>query len=125
MALFRLNLKTLCRLNPLRELNAGINYLNQSLHTSATNYDGEWNVYHLCLPKPLYNKFRRKIYYPDKYTVEPLRNDHLAGRDPNTGTLNEILINCFSFYPYMSCYRSSCYGKTRRRSQTQIPLGRF
>lgn len=53
------------------------------LHTSNPNYD--WNVAHLCLPKSLYNSLRRKVHYPEKYTVEPLKTTHLAGRDPVTG----------------------------------------
>uniref|UniRef100_A0A1B6D0A1 Uncharacterized protein n=2 Tax=Clastoptera arizonana TaxID=38151 RepID=A0A1B6D0A1_9HEMI len=29
--------------------------------------------------------FRRKVHYPEKYTVEPLRVTNLGGRDPETG----------------------------------------
>ncbi|XP_060524794.1 large ribosomal subunit protein uL2m [Cylas formicarius] len=29
--------------------------------------------------------FRRKVHFPEKYTVEPLKVTNLAGRDPNTG----------------------------------------
>jgi len=60
-----------------------INGITGSVHTSAANYD--WNVFHLCKPPSLNHKLLRKVYYPEKYTVEPLKNDHLAGRDPNTG----------------------------------------
>lgn len=67
--------------------------VNNFLHTSISNHS--WNVYHLCKPSPLYHKFRRKIYFPEKYTVEPLRNDNLGGRDPNTGIYNiTLLLKC-------------------------------
>lgn len=33
------------------------------------------------------NQFRRTVHFPEdgKYTIKPLDNTHLAGRDPNTG----------------------------------------
>lgn len=52
------------------------------IHTSSV-HDG-WNVFHLVKPDPMYHKCRRKVYYPEKYTIEPLKNDHLGGRDPIT-----------------------------------------
>lgn len=33
------------------------------------------------------NQFRRVVHFPEEYTVKPLDNTHLAGRDPITGRL--------------------------------------
>lgn len=45
----------------------------------------KWNFTHLELPHPQSRNFRREIEWPDKYTVRPLNNRHLAGRDPVSG----------------------------------------
>lgn len=45
----------------------------------------KWNFTHLELPDTKSRNFRREIEWPDKYTVKPLNNKHLAGRDPVTG----------------------------------------
>lgn len=44
-----------------------------------------WNFTHLELPDPKSRNFRREIEWPEKYTIKPLNNRHLAGRDPDTG----------------------------------------
>lgn len=31
--------------------------------------------------------FRRKVHFPEEYTVKPLEVTHLGGRDPNTGRM--------------------------------------
>lgn len=49
----------------------------------------KWNFTHLELPNPKSRNFRREIEWPEKYTVKPLNNRHLAGRDPKTG-INKI-----------------------------------
>lgn len=36
---------------------------------------------------PPSGKFRRKVHYPDEYTVKPLDVTRLGGRDPETGKL--------------------------------------
>lgn len=39
-------------------------------------------------PKPgAGQQFRRTVHFPEKYTVEPLKITHLAGRDPVSGRL--------------------------------------
>lgn len=45
-----------------------------------------WDTRHLSLPKANEGNFRRKVHFPEKYTIEPLRNDHLAGRHPVMST---------------------------------------
>ena len=45
----------------------------------------KWNFTHFELPDPKSRNFRREIEWPEKYTVKPLNNRHLAGRDPVTG----------------------------------------
>lgn len=45
----------------------------------------KWNFTHLELPDTKSRNFRREIEWPEKYTVKPLNNKHLAGRDPETG----------------------------------------
>lgn len=44
---------------------------------------------HLDKPKPGYGQtqYRRTVHFPEdgKYTVKPLLNTHLAGRDPKSG----------------------------------------
>ncbi|XP_025199438.1 39S ribosomal protein L2, mitochondrial [Melanaphis sacchari] len=45
----------------------------------------KWNFTHMELPSPKSRNFRREIEWPEKYTIKPLNNKHLAGRDPDTG----------------------------------------
>ncbi|XP_050420796.1 39S ribosomal protein L2, mitochondrial [Adelges cooleyi] len=56
--------------------------LNSVFFNSIRN---KWNFTHMELPDPKSRNFRREIEWPEKYTVKPLNNKHLAGRDPVTG----------------------------------------
>lgn len=51
----------------------------------------KWNFTHLELPDPQSRNFRREIEWPEKYTVKPLDNRHLAGRDPVTGIFYSLI----------------------------------
>ena len=83
MSVLKFNLRSIFSTSIPGGLKITLNGLSESFHTSSLNH--KWNVFHLCKPTAVRSNFRRKIYYPEKYTVEPLKNDHLAGRDPNTG----------------------------------------
>lgn len=85
MSLFRVAVRNLVSLpiKNAKDLPLGRMISCNFIHTSAPSY--EWNVAHLCLPKSLYNRLWRKVHYPEKYTIEPLRVSNLGGRDPDTG----------------------------------------
>lgn len=44
-----------------------------------------WNMPNLPKPGAGEGQFRRVVHYPDEYTIKPLNNTHLAGRDPVSG----------------------------------------
>lgn len=53
------------------------------------------------LPKPS-GAFWRKVHYPEKYTVEPLKVTRLGGRDPVSGNLVSLFHYCKIIKPYMT-----------------------
>lgn len=44
-----------------------------------------WNMPDLPKPGSGEGQFRRIVHYPEEYTIRPLNNTHLAGRDPISG----------------------------------------
>ena len=49
---------------------------------------GMWKPKIKAKPGALGKSYRRIVHFKDEYTVEPLDNTHLAGRDPETGKYN-------------------------------------
>lgn len=49
------------------------------------------DLYQPEMPEPS-GAFRRKVHFPEEYTVEPLPVTRLGGRDPITGLCNVIIL---------------------------------
>lgn len=85
----------------------------------------KWNFTHLELPSPKSRNFRREIEWPEKYTVKPLNNKHLAGRDPISGIYNN---NKTTNIYYCKIYNHIIFRSSRCQGlgwwyQTEISLG--
>lgn len=70
-----MNVNTLCSL--LRSTRLGPCVLTRSKYI--------WNMPNLPKPGAGQGQFRRVVHYPEEYTIKPLKNTHLAGRDPVSG----------------------------------------
>lgn len=54
-----------------------------------------YNEKNYMVPKPGSGYFRRKVHYPEEYTLKPIPYTNLAGRDPVTGkTLFYQIFSC-------------------------------